>query len=67
MGCKKIMNSDKNQDDLPVMCSKCNIVFKSDFDHIRHYNDKHTSDKNVKRQFSYAEIYMMIKTGHVIR
>jgi uncharacterized C2H2 Zn-finger protein len=49
MGWKKIMDSDKNQDDLPVMCSKCNIVFKSDFDYIRHYNDKHASDKDVKK------------------
>jgi uncharacterized C2H2 Zn-finger protein len=43
------MNSDKNQDDLPVMCSKCNIIFKSDFEYIRHYNDEHTSGKNVKK------------------
>ena len=53
MGWKKMMNSnnsDKNQDELPVMCSKYNIVFKSYFDYIRHYNDKHTSEKDVQTQ-----------------
>jgi uncharacterized C2H2 Zn-finger protein len=49
MGWKKIMNSDNTEDELPVMCSKCNIVFKSEFDYIQHYNDKHTFDKDVKK------------------
>jgi len=42
-----MMNSDKNQDELPIMCSKCNIVFMSDSDYIQHYNDKHKSEKAV--------------------
>jgi uncharacterized C2H2 Zn-finger protein len=33
------VNRDKSGE--PVMCSKCNMVFKSDSDHMQHYNEKH--------------------------
>jgi hypothetical protein len=34
------MNSDKNGDELPVTCSKYNMIFESDLDDIRHrYED----------------------------
>jgi uncharacterized C2H2 Zn-finger protein len=33
------VNRDKSGE--PVMCSKCNMVFKSDSDYMQHYNEKH--------------------------
>jgi hypothetical protein len=29
------MNSDKNRDELPVTCSKCNMIFEYGLDYIR--------------------------------
>jgi len=43
------MNNNKNQDNVPVTCSKCNMVFESDSDYIQHYNDKHRSDEDIKK------------------
>jgi uncharacterized C2H2 Zn-finger protein len=36
-----MMSNDKVQTEPPVTCSKCNLVFESDADYLRHYNDKH--------------------------
>ena len=45
---KKMSDRDKGEE-LPVMCSKCNLVFESDSDYIRHYNDKHTTEEQVRK------------------
>jgi len=45
---KKMSDRDKGEE-LPVMCSKCNLVFDRDSDYIRHYNDKHRPEEQVKK------------------
>jgi uncharacterized C2H2 Zn-finger protein len=42
-------DSDKSPEELPVMCSKCNLVFESDSDYVCHYNDKHRPEDQVKK------------------
>jgi len=34
-----MMNKDNYQGEEPVMCSKCTMVFESDADYKRHYDD----------------------------
>ena len=31
----------ENQNDEPVMCSKCNKTFASEFEYLEHHNEKH--------------------------
>jgi uncharacterized C2H2 Zn-finger protein len=31
----------ENENDEPVMCSKCNKTFESESEYLGHYNDKH--------------------------
>jgi len=45
---KKMSDRDKGKE-LPVMCSKCNLVFDRDSDYIQHYNDKHRPEEQVKK------------------
>ena len=38
------VNKDKSgggEEEEPIMCSKCNMVFESDSDYMQHYNEKH--------------------------
>jgi uncharacterized C2H2 Zn-finger protein len=43
------MNNDKlHQGEEPVMCSKCNMVFESDADYKRHYDDNHRPEEQMK-------------------
>lgn len=34
-------NRDRDNDEEPVMCSKCNVVFESDTEFIMHYDKNH--------------------------
>jgi uncharacterized C2H2 Zn-finger protein len=42
------MNNGNHQGEEPVMCSKCNMVFKSDADYKRHYDDNHGPEEQMK-------------------
>jgi len=43
------MNKDNHQGEEPVMCSKCNMVFESDTDYKRHYDDNHRPEERMKK------------------
>jgi len=31
----------ENQNDEPIMCSKCNKIFENESEYLEHYNEKH--------------------------
>jgi uncharacterized C2H2 Zn-finger protein len=35
-------NEEDDDDNEPVMCSKCNVVFSTERDYLKHYNEMHT-------------------------
>jgi uncharacterized C2H2 Zn-finger protein len=35
------MTVSRDKSGEPVMCSKCNMAFKSDSDYMQHYSEKH--------------------------
>ena len=37
-----VMPGNEEDDNEPVMCSKCNIVFSTERDYLQHYNEIHT-------------------------
>ena len=37
----KILMPDNEENDEPVMCSKCNIVFSTEREYMQHYNEMH--------------------------
>jgi uncharacterized C2H2 Zn-finger protein len=37
----KFVMPDNEEDGEPVMCSKCNIVFSTEREYMRHYNEMH--------------------------
>lgn len=39
---------DKNDDNSPVMCSKCNMTFQTESDYLQHYDEKHKSEHSTK-------------------
>ena len=36
----------ENDNDEPVMCSKCNKTFKNESEYLQHYSDKHKTENN---------------------
>ena len=38
--------NEEEDDNEPVMCSKCNVVFSTGNDYLQHYNKMHTIAKN---------------------
>jgi uncharacterized C2H2 Zn-finger protein len=41
MTANKDKRSGEEEEEEPIMCSKCNMVFESDSDYMQHYNEKH--------------------------
>ena len=35
-----------NDEDEPVMCSKCNKPFQNESEYLQHYNEKHKPENN---------------------
>lgn len=41
----------ENQNDEPVMCSKCNKTFASESEYLEHHNEKHKPEKYLRALF----------------
>jgi uncharacterized C2H2 Zn-finger protein len=45
---EKVYMKNKNDDNLPVICSKCNMTFQTESDYLQHYDEKHKSEHGPK-------------------
>ena len=41
----------ENQNDEPVICSKCNKTFESESEYLEHYNEKHKPEDTRRNYF----------------
>ena len=48
----------ENQNDEPVICSKCNKTFESESEYLEHYNEKHKPEdtKHYFPQTNYKKV-----------
>jgi uncharacterized C2H2 Zn-finger protein len=38
---KLVVPGNEEDDNEPMMCSKCNVVFSTESDYLKHYNEMH--------------------------
>ncbi len=41
----QVQKEMENENNEPVMCSKCNKTFESESEYLEHYNEKHKPEK----------------------